>query len=129
MRPRPARSAHNRTDPRNVAGNFAVPDPAPTPLPPPVNANVIAVILTAGGDVLLMFDRPVNVDHANPPATWTFGASGLQAGGMDFTSATEVVPSGTVSVGDTATIGDSDPAARTPDGGYVNGISTGISAG
>ena len=127
MRPRPARSAHNRADPRNVAGNFALPDPAP--VPPPVNANVIAIILTAGGDLLLMFDRPVNVDHANPPATWMFGTSGLQAGGMDFTSATEVVPSGVVSVGDTATIGDSDPAARTPDGGFVNGGSFGVSAG
>ena len=127
MRPRPARSVHNRADPRNVAGNFALPDPAP--VPPPVNANVIAIILTAGGDVLLMFDRPVNVDHANPPATWTFGGSGLQAGGVDFTSATEVVPNGTVSVGDTATIGDSDPAARTPEGGYVNGMSGGVSAG
>ena len=127
MRPRPARSAHNRADPRNVAGNFALPDPAP--VPPPINASVMAILLTAGGDLLLMFDRPVIVDHANPPATWTFGAGGLQAGGMDFTSATEVVPSGVVNIGDTATIGDGDPAARTPDGGYVSGVSMGVSAG
>ena len=87
------------------------------------------IILTAGGDILMLFDIPVIVDAVNPPSTWTFGAIPLQSGGFSVGSAAEVVPNGSVLVGDTAVIGDSDPAARTVSGGYVNGISMGVSAG
>ena len=106
----------------------AVPPPPPPP-PPPVNASVTAVFLTAGGDLILMFDGPVIIDHGSPPATWTFGGVGLTAGGMDFASASELVPNGTVNVGDSAVLGDADPAARTPEGGFVNGGMFGVSAG
>ena len=107
----------------------APPTPVPDPPPPPPNANVTNIILTAGGGVILFFDLPVIIDLGNPPATWTFGAAGLQPGGVNFNCASEVIPNNTVLVGDTAVIGDADPAARTPDGGYVNGTSMGVASG
>ena len=105
------------------------PTPLPDPPPPPTNANVTNIILTAGGGIILLFDQPVNVDLANPPLTWMFGSAGLQAGGFNFNNGAEVVPNGTVVVGDTAVIGDADPAARTPEGGFVSGTTMGVSAG
>ncbi len=103
--------------------------PPPDPPPAPENANVLNVILSAGGDILIVFDRPVNVDAGSPPTTWTFDGVSLIAGGFSSGTAAEVVPGGGVSVGDTAVIGGGDPAARTPLGGYVNGITMGVSAG
>ena len=113
---------------RSLPGLSVYENPLPPP-PTPVNANITAVFLTAGGDLVIMFDGPVSIDHGSPPTTWTFGGMGLVPGGVDFVAATEVVPNGTVNVGDTAVIADGDPAARTPSGGFVNGGTFGVSAG
>ena len=115
--------------PRHRAARVAAPTPPPPPPPPPVNANVTAVFLTAGGDLILMFDGPVLIDHGSPPTTWTFGGVGLSGGGSDYAAAAELVPAGTVYTGDSAVIGADDPAARTPEGGYVNGGTFGVSGG
>ncbi len=106
------------------------PTPPPGPPPPPVDANVVGIILTAGGSLVILFDAVVVIDAGSPPTTWQFGgASALLPGGSSIGTASVVVPDGTVYVGDTAIIGGGDPAARTPEGGYVNGIVTGVSAG
>ena len=113
---------------RSLPGLSVYENPLPPP-PPPVDAGITAVFLSAGGDLLIMFDGPVIIDHGSPPSTWTFGGVGLMAGGVDFVAATEVVPNGVVNVGDTAVIGGGDPAARTPSGGFVIGGTFGVSAG
>ena len=121
---------HDPKSLRELNPPWAAPStPPPDPAPAPENANVLNVILSAGGDILIVFDRPVNVDTGNPPTTWTFNGIPLIAGGFSSGTAAEVVPGGVVGVGDTAVIGGDDPAARTPLGGYVNGLSTGVSAG
>ena len=127
----PPRRHHNPTALKNLNAAWNPIDPAPSPpVPPaPVNANVTNVILTAGGGVLVLFDRQVNIDPANPPLTWTFSSAGLQAGGANFNWVVEVIPNGSVVVGDTMYIGDADPGARTPEGGFVNGTTLGVSAG
>ena len=100
----------------------------PPPPPPPADATVLAVYLLENGDLLIEFDMPVIIDHDHPPATWTFGGATLAAGGSDSGSSSELVPLGAVYVGDTAVIGSGDPAARTPEGGYVYGATMGVSA-
>ena len=124
----PPRRHHNPTALKNLNAAWNPVDPVPTP-PVPVNANVTNVILTAGGGVLVLFDQQVNIDPANPPLTWTINGAGLQAGGANFNYAVEVNPGGSVAVGDPMVIGDSDPGARTPEGGFVNGTTIGVSAG
>ena len=125
----PTRHAHRHNEAalKTLLPGWSDPLPGPPDPPPtPVNANVTNIFLTAGGAVMLLFDIPVIVDPSNPPTTWTFGSAGLQTGGYSAGTAVEVYPNGTVLVGDAAIIGDADPAARTPEGGYVNGISMGI---
>src|SRR5437016_207263 len=96
-------------------------DPHP-PFPPP-NANVLRILLSFDGAILMLFDGPVAVDQASPPTTWAFhGNTSLQAGGgFNFTCGTYLVLNGVVNPGDPVVLGPLDPAARTPGGGYVNG--------
>lgn len=127
---RPPRKRHNPAALKNLDGTWVTPvTPVPGPPPAPVDANVTQIILSAGGDILLFFDRVVNIDLGSPPASWTFNGVSLNAGGFNGGTAVEVVPAGTVVVGDTAVIGGGDPAARTPEGGYVIGVTMGVSSG
>ena len=126
----PPRRHHNPAALKNLDGGWVTPvTPVPGPPPAPVNANVTQIILSAGGDILLFFDRAVNIDLGSPPTSWMFNGTSPIAGGFNAGNAAEVVPGGAVGVGDTAVIGDGDPGARTPEGGYVNGATMGVSAG
>ena len=94
------------------------------PPPPPVNANVVRIFLSFDGGVVMLFDRPVIVDEINPPTTWSFhGTTWIQAGGFHSSLADIAFfyLNGPVNPGDPVVIAADDPAARTPDGGYVNG--------
>jgi hypothetical protein len=107
---------------RNVAPTWQ-----PSVVPAAVNANIIKVFLSWDGAVVALFDRPVVVDTDAPPTTWHFGSSfSLQPGGFNFTNGLYIIPNGAVNPGDAVVIGPDDPAARTPDGGYVNGLTTTI---
>jgi hypothetical protein len=84
---------------------------------------VTRVFLSFEGGIVILFDTPVVVDQANPPTTWAFnGFTYLQPdGGFNFPYGAYLVLNGVVSPGNAVVIGADDPAARTPDGGYVNG--------
>jgi hypothetical protein len=88
-----------------------------------VNANVLRVFLTYEDGIMLLFDRPVVVDQASPPTTWSFnGNTSIQPGsGFNFDNGTYFILNGFVAPGQPVVIGPNDPAARTADGGYVNG--------
>ena len=90
---------------------------------PPVDVNVTRVLVLASGAILVMFDGPVIIDMDHPPTTWTFnGIVGIVPGaGLNFGDSAYFVPTGPVNPGDPAVFGADDPAARTPDGGFVNG--------
>ena len=113
-----------------IARGMGVPPPeAPAPPPPPTNANVLAVILAAGGTVVILFDFPVNIDQGAPPLSWTVGGNNFTPGGTGYFASASMLMANPPSVGDTVVIGGGDPAARTPEGGYVNGTTMGLSAG
>jgi hypothetical protein len=88
-----------------------------------VNANVLRVLLTHEAGVMLLFDKKVEVDQASPPTTWSFnGNTSIQPGsGFNFDNGTYFLLNGFVAPGQSVVIGANDPAARTADGGYVNG--------
>ena len=72
----------------------------------------------------MLFDRAVVVDNVDPPTTWSFhGNTSIQAGGFDFPlgDGTYFILNGVPNPGDAVVIGADDPAARTAEGGYVNG--------
>jgi hypothetical protein len=86
------------------------------------NVNLLRVIETIGGALLLMFDGAVTVDPASPPTTWSFnGQTSIQQGCINYGTSVYLILNGVVSPGDAVVIAADDPAARTPSGGYVNG--------
>lgn len=86
------------------------------------NANLLRVIETYEGGLLLMFDRLVTVDPASPPTTWSFhGSTSIQPGCIKYGTSVYLIVNGIVNPGDAVIIAADDPAARTPSGGYVNG--------
>ena len=100
------------------------PEEASTAAGPAPNANVVRVFLSYEGGILVLFDRAVEVDQANPPTTWSFnGSTSLQPGygfNLPLGAGAYLLLNGIVSPGNPVVIGADDPAARTPLGGYVN---------
>ena len=90
---------------------------------PPANANITRVFLSLDGAVLIAFDRAVIVDQASPPTTWSVnGLTSFQpGGGFNMLGVTYLILNGFANPGNPVVIGANDPAARTPEGGYVNG--------
>jgi hypothetical protein len=110
---------HRHTGLHTLSPGYRPVDTIPTH---PANATIVRVFMTYEGGVIVLFDRPVIVDLVTPPTTWTFGgAFSLQPGGFNFDNGVYLIPNGTVGPGDAVTIGANDPAARTPEGGTVNG--------
>ena len=119
------RSRHNETSRKTLLPNFVVPPPAPAP---PPNANIIDVLLLASGALVVVFDQTVTVDPENPPTTWSFnGTTSIQSGGINFGTSFYLILNGPANSGDPVIIAANDPAARTADGGYVNGVVTVVS--
>ena len=88
---------------------------------PPANANLLRVFETVDGGLLLMFDRVVTVDPDNPPTTWAFNhVASIQPGCVNYGASVYLISNGTVDPGNAVVLAANDPAARTPDGGYVN---------
>ena len=86
------------------------------------NANITRIGLTYENALLIWFDRAVIVDTLNPPTTWVFnGGTSIQPYGFNFPQGTYFFLNSPVSPGDAVVISADDPAARTPQGGYVNG--------
>jgi hypothetical protein len=96
--------------------------------PTAANANLERVLLLASGALLLMFDGEVDVDVDHPPTTWSFnGITSIQPGSLHFGASTYIILNGSAGSGDPVVIAADDPGARTPDGGYVNGVVTVVS--
>jgi hypothetical protein len=108
---------------RNVAANWEIPV-----APAAVNANVIEAFVLASGAMMIVFDRNVTVDMAAPPTTWAInGSASIQPGGFNYGTSCYLIFNGSAGPGDPVVIGAADPAARTPEGGYVNGAVTAVS--
>jgi hypothetical protein len=106
----------NRAATRNVSTERLIPTPAP-----PVNANVLYVLVLASDALVIVFDRVVILDTVNPPTTWTFGDdTGILAGSLNFGTSCYIPPNSGIWPGNLVTIRANDPGARTVDGGYVN---------
>ena len=104
------------------------PEP-PRPVGVPTNVNLLQVNLFASGALLLMFDGIVTVDVDNPPTTWSFnGNTSIQAGyTINYGTSVYLLLNGSVDFGQPVVFAADDPAARTPDGGYVNAASMVVS--
>ena len=60
----------------------------------------------------------------DPPTTWSFhGITSIQPGCINYGTSTYLIVNGFVNPGNPVIIAADDPAARTPDGGYVNAAS------
>ena len=94
----------------------------------PSNANLMKVLLLASGALLLEFDGPVIVDSSSPPTTWSFhGITSIQTGAVNFGQSVYLIVDGVINSGDPVVFAGGDPGARTPEGGYVNAVSTVVS--
>jgi hypothetical protein len=123
MRVKPARRITNRAAARNVCTDWLIPV-----APPVVNANVIEVFVLASGAMMIVFDRTVIVDMAAPPTTWSVnGGTSIQPGGFNYGTCCYLIYNGSAGPGDPVVIAANDPAARTPEGGYVNGAALAVS--
>jgi hypothetical protein len=75
-----------------------------------------------------MFDGEVIVDPDHPPTTWSFnGITSIQPGSLNFGTSTYIILNGSVGSGDPVIFAADDPGARTPEGGYVNGVTMVVS--
>ena len=121
-RPRPRHAARGL---HSLSPTFEVPNSAPYP---PANANLDRVLLLSSGALLLMFDQPVTIDPAAPPTTWSFnGVTSIQPGIANFGASSYLILNGSANSGDPVIFAANDPAARTAEGGYVNGVTTVVS--
>lgn len=103
---------------RNTRNRLAMDKAVP---PPPALASVTSVTASAGSQVTIVFGSPVQIAANNLPATWVFGTSNRTITALVSATATTYVftVSGSVATGQVYSMPAFDPAARTPQGGFV----------
>jgi hypothetical protein len=120
------RHKHAKTGLPTLSPGYQPPDPNPVT---PANANVTEVLVLVSGALVIVFDREVILDTLNPPTTWTLGDNTfILPGSLNFGTSCYIPPNSGIGPGDPIIIRANDPGARTPDGGYVNAVTTVVSS-
>lgn len=94
-------------------------DNANPPLTP--MATVVSVVASGASQVTVTFNSVVQLDPGNLPQSWKFGTGAHLATNAETANGIVwILPvAGTVAAAQVYTMPGSDPAARTPLGGYV----------
>ena len=102
-------------------------DKANAPLTP--MTGVVSVTASGASQVTVLFAGPVQISSGNLPLTWHYGTTPRTITSIVSTDGTSYVfgLSGTAASTEAYAMPGSDPAARTPLGGYVSS-STGVIA-
>jgi len=91
-------------------------NPPPTPM-----QNVVSVTASGGSQVTVVFNGIVQIMGSNLPQTWVFGTGNRKITAIVSSTGSSYVftVDGTVAATQVYSMPGSDPAARTPLGGYV----------